>query len=150
MSRIALGDVAPVKNTPTDPVALDVLIPNYARQKEDFDALKKEVDRNNALIKDTMLNMGLDKYEACGWVAKRTESSRETMNAEKLLEVMKKHGLTGCIQTVEVVDMTALEKYLYDNGATPELADDIDKCRNITPVVTLRVSKAKANKEDNE
>lgn len=144
MSRIAIND------TLTDPVALEVLIPQYARQKEDFDDLKKEVDKNNALIKDTMLNMGLDKYEAEGYVAKRTESSRETMDAEKLLAVMKKHGLTNCIQTVEVVNMETLERYLYDNGATPELAEDIDKCRKITPVVTLRVSKAKRKKEDDE
>lgn len=142
MSRI------PINAEPTP--SLDVLIPQYARQKEDFDDLKKEVDKNNALIKDLMREADTGTYEAGGWVAKRTESSRETMNLEKLLEVMKKHGLTDLIQTVEVVDMGALEKYLYDNGATPELAEDIDKCRNITPVVTLRVSKAKAKKEDNE
>lgn len=82
-------------------------------------------------------------YEAGGYVAKRTESTRETMDEAKLVEVMKKHGLTACIETVEVVDMNTLERYLYDNGTTPELAEDIDKCRKITPVVTLRVSKSK-------
>lgn len=130
--------------------SLEVLIPQYARQKEDFDDLKKEVDKNNALIKDLMCRANVDTYKAEGYVAKRTESSRETMDAEKLLKVMKKHGLTACIQTVEVVNMEALERYLYDNGASPELADDIDTCRKITPVVTLRVSKAKRKKEDDE
>lgn len=142
MSRI------PINAEPT--TSLDVLIPQYARQKEDFDDLKKEVEKSNALIKDLMYKANADTYEAGVYTAKRTESTRESMDEAKLLEVMKKYGLTACIQTVEVVDMETLERYLYDNGASPELAEDIDKCRKITPVVTLRVSRAKRKKEDDE
>lgn len=135
---------------PTLTPNLEVLIPMYFKQKEYCDNLKKEVDKNNALIKDLMHQADVGTYEAGGYTAKRTESTRESMDEAKLLEVMKKYGLTACIQTVEVVDMETLERYLYDNGTSPELAEDLDKCRKITPVVTLRVSKTKKKKEDDE
>lgn len=51
MSRITLGEVSPEQNPNPTPRNLDVLIPQYARQKEDFDDLKKRLTRITLLSK---------------------------------------------------------------------------------------------------
>ena len=58
---------------------------------------------------------------------------------------MKKHYLVEVIKTREYVDMDALENYLYhadeDDPNIQSLLSDIDKCRDVKEVVTLRISK---------
>lgn len=128
-------------------LTLDELIPVYAENKADLDKIKKVCETQNADIKNRLEEMGEDEYTAGGYVVKRSVSTRETMNEERLLAIMKKHCIPGVIKTKEYVDMDALECYLYDVELSDELAADLDSCREIKEVVQLRISKEKKKKE---
>jgi hypothetical protein len=46
------------------------------------------------------------------------------------------------IKTREYIDMEALENAIYQKELTPSVLADMDKCREVTTVVTLRCKKA--------
>lgn len=128
-------------------LTLDELIPVYAENKADLDKIKKVCEAQNADIKRQLEEMGEDEYTAGGYVVKRTVSTRESMNEERLLEMMKKHKIPGVIKTKEYVDMDALESYLYSSILFDDVAADLDSCREVKEVVQLRISKEKKKKE---
>ena len=125
---------------------LDELIPMYALNKSELDSYKKICDEENAQIKKQMLDLGTDEYTVGGYTAKRTVSTRESINEDKLMMVLLKHDIKGVIKTKDYVDMDALENYLYNNEMTSSLAADLESCKTVTEVVTLRV-KADKKKE---
>lgn len=129
------------------PATLDELIPSYAENKIELDNYKKICDGQNAEIKKRLEELGENEYTAGGYVAKRTVSERESMNEERLLEMLKKHNVPGVIKTKEYVDMDALEGYLYNTELSDEMAADLDSCREVKEVVQLRISKEKKKKE---
>jgi hypothetical protein len=129
-------------------ISLEDLIPKYYEDKSSMDTLKKVCDAENSQIKDLLREQGIDTYEANGYKAKRTVSCRESLNEERLLEVIRKHGIEGVIKTKEYVDMDELESYLYNHESTTELATDLASCKTTTEVVQLRVTKAKKKEED--
>ena len=133
MSRISLET----------PKTLDELIPEYAANKLELDSYKKICDDENAEIKRLMEESEISKYSAGGYVATKVVSTRETVDEEKLLAMMRKYGITEAIKTREYVDMDVLEKYLYNHEITPDFADDFYKCRDVKEVVTLQVKKEK-------
>lgn len=128
------------------PVSLDTLIPQYAENKSMLDDYKKICDEENKQIKD-MMEEG--SYEAGGWKATKTISTRETMNEDKLLDVAKKNSyyLSDIIKTKEYIDMDKLESLLYKGNISKEVLLEIDKCRESKEVVTLRISRVKEKKD---
>lgn len=128
------------------PVSLDTLIPQYAENKSMLDDYKKICDEENKQIKDIMEE---GSYEAGGWKATKTISTRETMNEEKLLDVARKNSyyLSDIIKTKEYIDMDKLESLLYKGNISKEVLLEIDKCRESKEVVTLRISKVKEKKD---
>ena len=137
MARLNLAE-GPTLNTP-----LEELIPMYARNKIELDSYTAICKQENEAIKKQMLELGEDVYSAGGYTAKRTVSQRETLNEDKLMAVILKHGIKDVIRTKDYVDMDALENYLYNNEMTSALAADLESCKNKTEVVTLRVTKSK-------
>lgn len=143
MARLNLSNIETESN-----LTLDELIPVYAETKSDLDMYKKMCDTQNALIKKQLEELGENEYAAGGYVAKRIISEKESMNEERLLDVLVKHGVPEVIKTKEYVDMDALEKYLYNNELSDELAADLNSCREVKQVVQLRISKEKKKKEE--
>lgn len=141
----------PIPNEPeVNPVELlDELIPQFAANKSELDSYTNICDREKAQIKDLMSKADVSRHEAGGWVATRSVQVKESMDEDKLLAVMKKHGITEAIKTREYVDMEALENYLYTTDMTEDFADDLAKCKTTKEVVALRLSKAKKKKEEN-
>lgn len=133
-------------NLETTP-SLDVLVPQYCADKANFDALKKVCDLENSQIKEQMLKEGKDTYSAGGYTVKRTVSSRESLNEDKLIEVLKKHKIEGVVKTKEYVDLDELETYLYHNEPKDGFATDLANCKTVNEVVQLRISKAKKTEE---
>lgn len=119
---------------------LDELIPRYAANKIELDSYKKICDKENSLIKELMKEADETEHFADGYKAKYIVSKREEMNEDKLLGILKKHEITDAIKTIEIVDMDALEDYLYNHKASEELISDIDSCRSTKEVVQLRVT----------
>lgn len=124
---------------------LDVLIPQYAENKAMLDDYKKICDTENKQIKELMEE---GTYEAGGYKATKSITTRETMNEDKLLELLldKGYGNTSVIKQKYYVDMDALESAIYSGQIPKEDLLDIDKCRESKEVVTLRISKVKENK----
>lgn len=128
-------------------VSLDTLIPQYAENKSLLDDYKKICENENKQIKE-MMEEG--SYEAGGYKATKTISTRESMNEDKLLALMQQYGVSydaGIIKTKDYVDMDALESAIYNGKIDKDLLMQIDKCRESKEVVTLRISKIKENKD---
>lgn len=124
---------------------LDDLIPRYAENKALLDDYKKVCDEENKKIKD-MMEEG--SYESGGYKATKSVQHRESMNEDKLLELLKNTSAIyhGIIKTKEYVDMNALESALYKGTLSKDVLLEIDKCREVKEVVTLRISKVKEKK----
>lgn len=127
-------------------VSLDTLIPQYAENKSLLDDYKKICENENKQIKE-MMEEG--SYEAGGYKATKTISTRDSMNEDKLLEVLKKAGFTqtSIIKTKEYIDMDELESAIYNGLIEKDILMEIDKCRESKEVVTLRISKIKEKKD---
>ena len=142
MSRLNLTNEVPETED-----NLEELIPMYAFNKGELDSYKKLCDDQNAKIKKAMNELHLDELDAGGYTAKITIQHRESVNEDKLLAVMKMFELP-CVKTIEVVDMDALEAYLYNNSdKLPEgLAEKLSACKTTNEVVTLKVGVTKQKK----
>ncbi|MBO6273377.1 hypothetical protein J6O48_11445 [bacterium] len=128
---------------------LDTLIPQYAQNKLELDSYKKICDKENAQIKSIMAELSDNTYEAGGYRATYSVSTRETMNEEKLLEILGDSARDmGIIKTKEYVDFDALEKAIYDGKISDNTLLEMDKAKESKEVVTLRVTKIKKKKEE--
>ena len=145
MGRLNLSNVETEEN-----LTLDELIPVYAENKADLDQIEKVCKTQNAEIKKYMEELGEDEHTAGGYTVKYIVSERESMNEERLLEMMKKHNVPGVIKTKEYVDMDALENYLYNVVMSDEMAADLNSCREVKQVVQLRIGKEKKKKKEDK
>ena len=132
--------------------ALDTLITGYIGDKSQLDALKKSVDLTNGRIKDMMAVLGISERVVGNNVAKRVIQVKETLNPERLLDLVKSADLpeevrSKMIKTQEYVDTDSLEDAIYNGAVTPEFLLSLDSCRETKEVVTLRISKLKERKE---
>lgn len=127
---------------------LEQLIPQYAQNKSELESYKKICDKENLEIKEAMRKQNVTEYKAGNYIAKCTVSERQTVNEEKLLELLKSEGLSEVIKTKEYVDMDALEKAIYNNKVSDEILIKMDTCRDIKLVTNLKVSMIKNKKED--
>lgn len=126
---------------------LDTLIPTYAKNKAMLDDYKKICDDENKQIKELMDE---GSYETSGWKATKSIQHRETMNEDKLLDILKQYPTAcyeqGLIKTKEYVDMDVLESMIYKGVIDKNVLLEIDKCRESKEVVTLKVTKVKEKK----
>lgn len=131
---------------------LDELILAYVLNKGEFDSLKKITERDNGRIKDMMFELNLSERQVGDNIVRRIVQERESLNEERLLELVK----TKCpqeirnkiIKTQEYVDMDCLEDAIYSGSISSEFLIDMDTCREVKKVVTLRISKVKKAKEE--
>lgn len=130
---------------------LDTILGDYIWHKEDFDSLKKLCDKENGQIKDLMKKLNLTETRAGEWIAKRVVQTKESLNEERLLQLVKNSALPEelkkrLIKTREYVDMDSLEDVIYTGGVSANFLLELDTCRETKEVVTLRLSKAKEEK----
>jgi len=125
--------------------SLDELIPAYAENKSILEDYKKICDTENKKIKEYMTD---SVYETGGYKATKIVQTRESMNEDKLLEVLQHYTWSvDVIKMKPYVDMDALESLMYKGTLSKEVLMEIDKCRESKEVVTLRVTKIKEKKE---
>lgn len=135
-------------------VNLEELITKYADDKEQLDSWKKVCDEENSKIKDVMVNDdSLCAERGKKWVkqsgsviATVTMKKKETVNEDRLLDVIRLMGISGIIKTKEYVDMEALEAAMYRGELTKDQLLQLDTCREIKFSPELRISKAKEDK----
>ena len=130
---------------------LDKLIASYILNKGEFDSLKKITERDNGRIKDMMLELNLTERQVGDKIVKRIVQERESLNEERLLELVKKWPQeiqSRIIKTREYADTDCLEDAIYSGSIPSDYLIDMDTCREVKEVVTLRVSKVKKAKEE--
>lgn len=125
-------------------LTLQELIPIYAQNKSELDSYKKICDRENAQIKQMMIQEGKTEETSNGWVASCSIQKRESMNDEALLEYAHKNpALRSIIKIKEYPDYDALETLIYKGLLSPEILADINRFKEVKEVSVLRISKAK-------
>lgn len=130
---------------------LDKLIASYVLNKSEFDSLKKITERDNGRIKDMMFELNLSERQVGDKIVKRIVQERESLNEERLLELVKKWPQeiqAKIIKTREYVDTDCLEDAIYSGSIPSDYLIDMDMCRETKEVVTLRISKVKKGKEE--
>ena len=129
-------------------VQLSSLVADYGENKSTFDLLKKECDRQNAEIKTLMTELDCTEYTSGGYTAKYSVQHRESMNEDKLLELLSaedyQHYLDlGIIKQKDYIDGDALENAIYHEKIDKDILLKMDSCRETKDVPVLKISKAK-------
>lgn len=120
---------------------LEDLIEHYYTNKLEADSYKKIVDKDNAAIKEIMLQEKLSEMTTKdGIKATCSISEKESFVEDALIEKIKSLGVKGIIKKKEYVDMEALENAIYHGQLN---AAELASCQEKKQVVTLRVSRAK-------
>lgn len=128
---------------------LDVLIPQYAHNKAEMEDYTKICKRENLQIKDIMVDLALPSYETEGYKVTCSHSTREKIDEDMLLDILKQNGeYEDIIKTKEYIDFDALENAIYKNLIPEDVLLQFDKARELKDVVTLRVSKLKRKEEE--
>ena len=137
-------------NMPED-ISFDDLVSRYILNKQELDSYKKLVETDNTEIKNQMKARNITTYTVNDYIVKYITSQKESINENKLIEVLKQHNVQSVVKTKEYVDFDALESMLYNTeNISDELISDIDSCRNITETVSLRINKKKEKKDVRE
>lgn len=130
--------------------SLDTLIPEYAVNKSSMDRFKRLCDDGNKEIKRIMNETSCSKYEVDGWVAKLTIQKRESVNEDKMLEILQANKdkiPAGIIKVKPYIDSDVLENAIYKELIPNDLLIKLAECNEVKEVEILRVVKAK-KKED--
>ena len=134
---------------------LDLLVADYGQIDSKIKELTKTANSEKDEIKQLMLEQDVTSHESGGYKVSCVKSTRETMDQEKMLDVLKKdwrsrYGKQECpyIRTVEIVDMDKLESVLYAGELPDSVLKELDSCRKTTEVITLKCTKAKEKKDE--
>ena len=129
---------------------LEDLIEEYGSKNTQLKGLKEEVDKSNGLIKSLMKEGNMTEAQTENWVATYSVQHRESVDEDKLLELLKKewtarNGSMQCpyIKLKEYVDFDVLEDMIYNNKVTSDALACIDNCRNTKEIEVLKVTHRK-------
>ena len=123
--------------------SLETLIESYAENKSLAEDYKKIVETQNKDIKKMMEDQQLDYAFSEHYTIHYYISTRESMNEERLLALLKREDISACIKTIEVVDMDALEEMLYNGELSASIIAEMNDCREVKKVANIKLSKRK-------
>ena len=127
--------------TRTTEGTLQDLITRYYHNKTEADSYKKIAEKDNAAIKELMLEANLPEViTPDGLKATCSISEKESFVEDALIDKIKSLGVTGIIKKKEYVDMEALENAIYHGQLN---AAELASCQEKKQVITLRVTKLK-------
>lgn len=129
---------------------LDKLIPMYGTNNQASKEMKETLENQNKQIKSIMESLNLKTHEAGGWKATCSTSERETINEEMMLSILREHDDCGIIKTKEYIDFDALENAIYNGLISKEVLLELDKAKSSKTVVTLKVTKVRKKKGDDD
>ena len=120
---------------------LQELVSHYYLNKNEADSYKKIAEKDNAAIKEIMLQEHLPEITtADGIKATCSISEKESFVEDALIEKIKSLGVKGIVKKKEYVDMEALENAIYNGKLN---AAELASCQEKKQIVTLRVGRAK-------
>lgn len=119
------------------------LIDQFAENKSLKDDYDKLCKRDNQKIKDIMGKYELDTFDSDDYTAKYYSQNKESFDSELAVKILKQHGITNCIKTVEVLDDELLESMLYNKELPEIVVKELSVCTNTNTTWALKVSKRK-------
>ena len=145
--------MATKKITKKEKETLEKYVSEYGEKKDVYDVEKKLIDKLNNDIKEIMTKYNLEDCESGDYTVTCTVSEEETMNEDRLLEIIKSviwagKGSMECpfIKRVEHVDFDELEKAIYNGDLSKEQLLEIGKCKQVKQKTVLRLKKKKVKK----
>lgn len=115
----------------------------------DIDEQIKSLTKQKEILKNKLCaymdEERVDKVTANTYSISRSVSHRTTVDEGKMVSIVKSwgSGVSGLIKTREYVDTDVLEDVAYKGLITPTELKQLDSCRKVTEVTTLRTSKRK-------
>lgn len=124
---------------------IENLIVSYAENKNEMNKYKKISDKQNAEIKSYMRENELPEKEAGDYIATFSVETRESMNEDLLLEIVKGFDdlPENIVKTKEYVDTDALEAAVYNKMISKDNILALDKARVEKRVEVLRIKKSR-------
>ena len=118
---------------------LEKLIDSYGIKKEELDLIKKDTDKLNKEIKELMkenelLEVVTDNYKVNYQIRKS-----ESLDEEKVINILKQANIKGIIKTKEYIDEQALEDAIYNGKLEPIVLKEINGCRIVTETIALNI-----------
>ncbi len=125
-------------------LTLEELVPLYGEKNTKFNALKKEVAELNSELKTAIKNANQQNKDIKigGWKCTLSVSEDVKVNEDRLLEVLKTHGV-DVIRTREYIDFDALERLIYAGSVSQDVLLEMDACNEKTLKDVLRCTKLK-------
>lgn len=118
---------------------LNGLINEYGVKKEELDLLKKETDNINKTIKSLMKADNLTEVITTMYKVNYQVRTSESLDEEKVIDILKANGIKGIIKTKEYVDEEALENAIYTGKLEPSILKEINKCKISKETVALTI-----------
>lgn len=128
---------------------LDSIVSEYGQLKDKLTKIKEDCDKFNQDIKETMEENDIREFSSSdGYKVKYVVSEKETMNEEKLIDILStKHkelsNTLGLVKMKPYVDFDAIEKEVYNGNIPEDVMKDIGTCKETKEIVSLRLSKEK-------
>ena len=119
---------------------LDQKAKQYLDLKDTEKKTKADIATINSEFKQHLKEVNQTEVKTDNFEIKVAERVTETFNNEKLLERCKELNALHLIKTIEVVDMEAFQKTLYDGEIEPTLFKDCIETK-VAEVLTVKAVK---------
>ncbi len=127
---------------------LKELVEVYGKHDNELKKLKTTCDKEKETIKEMMTEQDLDNESYGGFTVTKIIQKRESFDEDKAIEILKNGGINEVVKTKEYLDMNALENAMYNGKINKEIALQLDSCRSVKEVITLKCSKTKKKEEE--
>ena len=136
-----MSDKETIILTEQDKALLDAYAASYANLDKDYKVADQARKQLGNTIKEYMGTLGIHKYESDSGI-KFSTSTRQNVSYDEgiLINIIKTLGIDGIIKTKEYIDMSELERALYNGKLT---AEDIAAGVTIKPDIVSLTCKVK-------
>lgn len=118
---------------------LDGLINKYGDVKSKLADLKKEESNLNQTIKSLMIADDLKEVSTDTYKVVYQERTSESLDEDKVIDILKKNNVKGIVKTKQYVDEDALEQAIYNGKLDADIIKQISNAKITKTTVALMV-----------
>lgn len=120
-------------------MTLHEMINKYGILNKEANRVKREADSFNKAIKTEMKQQNLDEVSTGTWTAKFQVRKSESLDEEKVIEILKRNNIKGIIKRKEYVDESLLENAIYSGKLSQSILNEISNCKVVKETVALTI-----------
>lgn len=120
-------------------MTLNEMINQYGKLNREVNAIKKEADKFNKSIKTEMKEQELDELNTGLYTAKLQVRKSESLDEEKVIEILKRNNIKGIVKRKEYVDESLLEDAIYKGVLSQDILNEIAACKVVKETVALTI-----------